>query len=350
MVGLGFLAAVGGLRFTIYAVPILAFGVAFLITEISRKMPNNALKYSSIVVLTLLALYPNYKHIEAYKVPTVFNATEVKILDKIQSIADREDYVVTWWDYGYPIRYYADVKTLIDGGKHVGAVNYPVSFILTSPQNVAAKMARLDVEFTEKAFAQRAEENSTQKIFSNIEEMTKAYGFSDTNKFLRALPTIKPPKKTRDIYLYLPYKMLNILPTVTLFSNMDLMTGKKNKAPFFFVSRNFKDSTNRIDFGRGISLDKKNGSLSLGNQKVQLRRFVKTAYDKNMKLQKSVQTINVTSNISVIYMSNYNTFLIVDEKMYNSLYIQLMVLENADPTLFEPVILDPQTKVYRLKI
>jgi len=40
LVGLGFLASVGGLRFTIYAVPILAFGIAFLITELSSKMPT----------------------------------------------------------------------------------------------------------------------------------------------------------------------------------------------------------------------------------------------------------------------------------------------------------------------
>jgi dolichyl-diphosphooligosaccharide--protein glycosyltransferase/undecaprenyl-diphosphooligosaccharide--protein glycosyltransferase len=48
-------------------------------------------------------------------------------------------------------------------------------------------------------------------------------------------------------------------------------------------------------------------------------------------------------------MSNYNTFLVLDEKMYNSLYIQLMVLENADKNLFEEVIMDPNVKVYKLK-
>jgi dolichyl-diphosphooligosaccharide--protein glycosyltransferase/undecaprenyl-diphosphooligosaccharide--protein glycosyltransferase len=49
-------------------------------------------------------------------------------------------------------------------------------------------------------------------------------------------------------------------------------------------------------------------------------------------------------------MSNYNTFLVLDEKTYNSLYIQLMVLEEYDKMLFEEVILTPQAKVYKLKI
>jgi len=42
--------------------------------------------------------------------------------------------------------------------------------------------------------------------------------------------------------------------------------------------------------------------------------------------------------------------LIVDEKTYNSMFIQLMVLENYNKKLFEPVILTPSAKVYKLKI
>jgi dolichyl-diphosphooligosaccharide--protein glycosyltransferase/undecaprenyl-diphosphooligosaccharide--protein glycosyltransferase len=69
-----------------------------------------------------------------------------------------------------------------------------------------------------------------------------------------------------------------------------------------------------------------------------------------MHLHKDVQLVNFTSDINVIYMANYNTFLILDEKTYHSLYIQLMVLENYDKNLFEPVILSPGAKVYKLKI
>ena len=355
LIGLGFLAMVGGLRFTVYAVPLLAFGIAFLITEISQQIQNKSLKYASMALFTFLVIYPNYKHIDAYKVPTVFNAQEVKILDDLKGISHREDYVISWWDYGYPIRYYADVKTLVDGGKHNGDVNFPVSFILTSPPSIAAKMARLDVEYTENAFKTEAKnklgESNITLASSNIEQMTLDYGFTDTNDFLRSLSkNIKLPKKTRDVYLYLPYKMLNILPTVTLFSNMNLMTGKQNKSPLFFMSKNFKNVGDTINLGRGISLNKRTGYITLGKQKVQLKRFITTAYDKKMKLQKNIQNINVTSNLSLIFMSNYNTFLLLDEKMYNSLYIQLMVLENIDSNLFEAVVLNPQVKIYKLKI
>jgi dolichyl-diphosphooligosaccharide--protein glycosyltransferase/undecaprenyl-diphosphooligosaccharide--protein glycosyltransferase len=362
LVGLGFLASVGGLRFTIYAVPILAFGIAFLITEVSMRFPiklgmtESKIQYLMMIALTLAILYPNYRHIDSYKVPTVFNKDEVKVLDVLKTKASREDYVISWWDYGYPIRYYADVKTLGDGSKHSGSVNFPLSFMLTHTQKEAAQMARLDVEYTEKTFkfvkehaAEIKDKNLT--IFTNIEQMTTDYGFKDTNDFLATLKSdIKLPKKTRDIYFFLPFKMLNILPTVNLFSNINLMTGAQSKAPFIFISHNFKDSGKILQLGSNVSLNKQDMSMNLGKNRVSLRRFVKTRYDKQMKYILNTQLIDFTANLSLIYMSSYNTFLLIDEKTYNSLYIQLMVLENYDHDLFEKVESNPYVKVYRLKI
>jgi len=364
MIGLGFLAYSGGLRFTIYAVPVLALGIAYLIYEISKFLSKQLINdtaakvsyYILLALFTIAILIPNIKHVIAYKVPTVFTKNEVVVLDTLKKIASREDYVVGWWDYGFPLRYYADVKTLSDGGKHSGSVNFPVSFILTNPQLQAAKMLRLDVEYTEEDFkieALNKDRNRSNQIkrINNIGQMTLDYGYKDTNNFLTSLQTdIKLPKKTRDVYLYLPNRMMNIYPTVTLFSNIDLMTGKKGKQPFFYKSTNFKENKDYIDLGHGIKIQKKTGKLLVGRQKVAINKFTKTFYDKKGKLHKQEQTINPTSNLNVIFMSNYRQFLVVDNKVYHSLYFQLFVLENYNKKLFKPTILTPLVKVYKLKI
>jgi len=356
LVGLGFLASFGGLRFTIYAVPILALGIAFLITEVSSTIQIKKLKYLVMSILTIAILYPNYAHIVAYKVPTVFNKEEVKVLDVLKSKASREDYVISWWDYGYPLRYYADVKTLGDGSKHSGSVNFPLSYMLTHSQDVAAKMARLDVEYTEKMFKfvknnKKAIEDKNLTIFSNIEEMTKDYGYTNTNDFLENLTSdIKLPQKTRDIYFYLPFKMLNILPTIALFSNIDLMTGAKKHSPFIFKSNNFKDDGKLIHFGSNISLNKQTMNLNIGKNRVTLKRFVDVRYDNKMRTIVKKQSINANGQVTLLYLRSYKTFLILDEKTYNSMYIQLMFLENYNPKLYEKVISNPYAKVYKLKI
>lgn len=356
LVGLGFLAYVGGLRFTIYAVPVLAFGVAFLITELAEKMPTVKLKVLAMIALSLAILYPNYKHIDSYQVPTVFNNDEVQVLEQLSNIATPNDYTVAWWDYGYPIRYYANTQTLIDGGKHSGAVNFPVSYILTHPQDVAAKMARLDVEYTEKSLIRNKKikegelEENISKI-SNIEDMTKDYGFSDTNQFLTSLKNdIKLPEKTTDVYLYIPFRMINIYPTIAYFSNLNLMNGVKYQQPFFFVSRSFQDVGNKIVLGQNIFLDKSTLSITVGNKTVPVRRFVKTVYSEDKKLHVQSQLVNFTSSMNLIFLASYNTFIVLDEATYNSTFVQLFLLENYDQELYEMVINTPSAKVFKLKI
>ncbi len=345
LVGLGFLASFAGLRFTIYAIIPLAFGLAYLITQLANKYQDKKIRYGSMGLITLAVLLPNIIHIVQYRVPTVFDAQEVQVLEQLKKEAQREDYVVAWWDYGYPIRYYADVKTLVDGAKHIGEVNFPVSFILTHDQKTAALMARLDVEFEEKNF------NNPQKG-SIVEQMMRHYGFNDANDFLFALENddITLPKKTRDIYLYLPYRMLDIYSTVALFSNIDLMSGKQRKTPFFYVSHNFMDKGAIIDLGHNIFLDKQQSVIRLGANKVPIKRFVKTEYDATGKLHVDEQLTGYADGLNVIYMGNYHTFVLADDQTYNSTYIQLFVLQHYDKSLYQEVISTPTVKVYKLKI
>jgi len=354
LVGLGFLAYVGGLRFTIYAVPPLAFGVSYLIFTCSDYLKkflvdgrsSTYIRTFFIFSCVVAVLYPNILHVISYKVPTVFGKQEVRVLDKLHAIAEREDYVVAWWDYGYPIRYYSDVKTLIDGGKHSGEVNFPVSFMLTNKQQISSKLARLEVEYTQKAF-------NSDKNRSNTENMTLDYGFKDTNDFLTSLSTnIKLPKKTRDIYFYLPLRMMGILPTVARFSDDNLMSGKSIRRPFIYQTNRFKDSKEILNLSNGVSFNKKSGMLKIGSQEVAIKEFLVTSYDKKRKLLRQRQIVNDKANMYLVFMRSYNTFLVLDKTMFNSLYIhiQLFVFENYDKKLFEPVILDPRAKVFKLKI
>jgi dolichyl-diphosphooligosaccharide--protein glycosyltransferase/undecaprenyl-diphosphooligosaccharide--protein glycosyltransferase len=345
MLGLGFLAYSSGLRFTIYAVPIIAFGVSFFIFEMASFIQNKIKRNSVIVLLSILVLVPNINHILTYRVPTVFIKSEVEVLDRLKKIASRDDYVVSWWDYGYPIRYYSDTKTLSDGGKHSGAVNFPTSFALTNSQKEAANILRLDVEYTENI------DQNTLNSRTNIANMSLDYGFIDTNNFLEYLKQdITLPQKTRDIYLYLPNQMMSIYSSIRLFSNINLMTGKKGVQPFFYFFDTFKEYDNFIDLGDNIEVNKIDGTLQLNGKIVSINNFVKTFYDKDNKLQVQTKVIDSQSDINLIYMANYDQFLIVDNKEYNSTYIQLFVLENYDTKLFKPVILTPLAKVYKLKV
>ena len=352
MVVLGFFALQGGLRFTVFAVPFMALGISYLIflankhieKIFSKNLENVKGKYIFATLAFVGVLYPNITHIQGYKVPTVFTKDEVLVLDRLKSIASREDYVLTWWDYGYPIRYYSDVKTLVDGGKHSGNVNFPVSFALTRPQLASANMARLDTEYTEMAF--KGDRNG-----SYVKMMMEDYGIADPNKFLNSLndPAFKLPKKSREIFYYLPLRMLDIFPTVAVFSEIDLRSGNIVKRPLFYQAKRFKDTATSLILGNNIVLDKRTGILRLGRQQAPLNSFIIASLSKDGKIHLKEQKINPASNIYLIFMQSYNRFLLLDRDMFNSAYIQLFVLGKYDPNLFEPVIISPMARVYRLK-
>jgi hypothetical protein len=144
--------------------------------------------------------------------------------------------------------------------------------------------------------------------------------------------------------------MMGIIPTIALFSSLDLMSGEKKASPFFYNSSYIQDRDEGIELGNGIHIIKKSGQIMIGNKAFAINNFVVTEYDSEGVLRKNIQVIDKNSPINVIFMRDYNQFLVLDKNMFNSTYIQLFVLENYDEALYEPVILDPMAKIFKLKI
>jgi len=195
LIAVGIFALFGGLRFTVYAVPVAAMSAVYLFFVIGEYIKDTKSRYIFVILATVAMIYPNIAHIIGYKVPTVFNKSEVQDLVKLQKISKPQDYTLTWWDYGYPIWFYSDTSTLIDGGKHNND-NYLISKMMqtTSPE-LAARLARLSVEtYVQSDYAVVAD-----TIFHNGKQDQK-----DPNLVLAEIRSgeYKIPPKNRDIYIY----------------------------------------------------------------------------------------------------------------------------------------------------
>ena len=344
LLGIGLFAYMGGLRFTVYAVPIAGISLVYLFYVVTKSIDDIKIRYGVISILVAFALYPNIKHIIGYKVPTVFNKTEVEVLNKLKSISTTKDYTFAWWDYGYPIWYYSNTNTLIDGGKH-NHDNFIISEILTTSSQVeAARLSRIAVE--------EYVDNNYSVVANSLFKNGKKEQLN-VNNYLEELKfgDIKLPKKTRDVYLYLPHRMLNILPTVSIFSNRDLHTGKEKKKMLFYKSQGFKNNKGVLSLGRGMVCDTNSGMMLFGKQKTKIKYIITTELTNNGHTRvANTKQFDKNGDISLIYMKNYGSILVVNNNMLNSTYIRLFVLENYDKNLFELVISNPYAKVYKLKI
>ncbi|MCR6570929.1 undecaprenyl-diphosphooligosaccharide--protein glycotransferase [Campylobacter insulaenigrae] len=349
ILALGFVALVAGLRFTIYAVPVMALGFGYFlhifITFLRRKKIFSNFKNINIILIlaSIFALVPAMVHIYYYKSSTVFTSYEAQILDDLKQKAQREDYVVAWWDYGYPIRYFSDVKTLIDGGKHLGKDNFFSSFILSKDPISAANMARLSVEYTEKSFKENYPDI--------LKAMIKDYNQTNAKDFLENLNDINfnLNEKTRDIYIYMPYRMLRIMPIVAQFSNTSPDTGNQEKSLFFSQANAIaQDPTSgSVMLDNGVEIINDFRALKIEGNTFSLKAFVDIESITNGKYY--YNEIDPKSQIYLLFLREYKSFILLDENLYNSTYIQMFLLNQYDQNLYEQITNDPRAKIYRLK-
>jgi len=344
LIGIGIFAFWGGLRFTVYAVPIAALGVMYLFSFLAEQLTNSSWgRLALMVVATLALLYPNYLHIRGYRVPTVFSRSEVADLDKLKHMASPKDYTLSWWDYGYPIWFYAGTNTLIDGGKHNND-NFIISKIMqTSSPQLAASLSRLAVE--------TYEENNYSVVINTLLHNSLP-DQKDPNLFLAELESdkITLPHKTRDIYLYMPYKMIGIFPTVMVFGNLDLTTGHPLRKIEFYPTSIAQSSGGSIMLRDGILLDLKKGTLQIGKTTQKLKQFVLTQNTQNNDIRLQIQNFHLDGRYTVVYLKTYGRIIVMDNQTFHSMYVQMFMLGKYDPKYFEPVVTSPYSRIYKLKI
>ena len=343
LMGLGLFAWWGGLRFTVYAVPMAALGFVFLFYIIAGYLRDRRLQYIFMAGVTLAALLPNLLHVLDYEVPTVFKKSEVKVLDRLKKIGSDKDYVIAWWDYGYPLWYYANKNTLIDGAKHNND-NFIVSEILTTDSQLeAARLARVAVE----TYVQSGYKTVADTLFRNGRE--DQLDPADYLKRLGEDKSMKLPPKGREVYLFLPYRMSRIFPTVSLFSEVDLKTGKKRERRIFYALYPLGKQGESLVLSGGVRFDMEQGVLHLGGKEASVKRFV-TATRTKKGVEVRSEGLHPEGELTLVYLKSYNQFLLLNERMYRSLYVQLFFLRSYDPKLFEPVVESPWAMVYRIKI
>ena len=345
MIALGFLALFGGVRFAMYMTPMIAFGFAYFVYFTLNYFEIRAwLKNSMLIVLTCLALLPSLDYIYKFRVAPVLMKDAVAPLAELKNKADREDYVLSWWDYGYLIRYYSDVKVVADpGDRQIGIYSFLAAFSINKDQISSANMARLNVEYIERDYG----ENN-----SSLLQMQKDYNELDINKFLKSLgdKNFKLPKKTKEVYYYFVPHMIDMLPNILKISNIDIATGEEFWAPLAYIGYNIKIGEDGVSIivGSECTLPSADPEYLIHDgKKMPINSYYQVG-EVNGKLVKLSKQVDKNSNLYVIFLPDYQRILVLDETVFNSTFIQLFVLENYDKELFEPVYLSNSARIYKL--
>ena len=317
---LGCFALLQGLSFIFYAVPISALGMGFLFFKIQTilvSFQNRILKSILLACLVLLVIAPHLWHIRNYVVAPILEASEAEILLSIP--AKKGDFALTWWDYGYYVHYFSDLQTFVDGGRHSGIQNFPISLALsTNEERISYNLAKMLL------------------TGETLESHFQTFGIPKT------LENLKNKQKweysPHALYFILPWRMLEIFPNVMRFSQVDLSNGKPQKLDFFALS--LEVTKDRIYFKNNIALNPNTGEVT--TQDLHFRIF------KSIDLkQHTTQIFDTQSSLVAILLPNGKTLLCAKSYL-ESFYFKGLFFENLDKNLFQKVLKNDKITIYKL--
>ena len=342
LVGLGFFALSAGHRFAMYLAPLAALGYFFLVFVIRHRVDRFRIGWIVVVLGGIVATQPHVQQAMEARPPTVLNSSEATVLHELGERAGPRDHVLAWWDYAYPIGYFAGRTAFLGGAGDYFILSK--IFSVTS-QVQSARLGRLAVEtwavLQENAGGGTVMEALLATRDDPVDPLALLESFSRQDYPL--------PERTREIYLYLPFRMLDIFPTVRSFSAIDPGTGELLKRPYF-SSASYRHTGARLELGSGVSFDRDQGLLLLDDQSQAINSFIRIYYDRNLQTRVDRQVVDPEAPLSLVHLMSYQRILVVDLDVLNSVFFQLFFFEQYNPEIFDLVLRDPSAKVYRIKL
>jgi dolichyl-diphosphooligosaccharide--protein glycosyltransferase/undecaprenyl-diphosphooligosaccharide--protein glycosyltransferase len=357
-VGLRFTVHVGnvasiGLVFLILVTIWAVFRVIFLKSNLISSSLSHIVKWStwsfSALVVYFFAL-PNIQHAKNYNSHVVYPIKTIEVLEKLNEASDPGDFVVTWWDYGSGCWFYGNTRTFTSPA-HQTYDNFLTSEILRSSSPArAVNLARLKAQtFVD---LQRKREKGEPAFGTAVQAIFKD-GTPDLEFYQGLMSDLDNnnsvlPHNSRDIFLFLPYEILRIFPTILSFSSRNLYFPQKYGAnnqrandPPMMILRNGRREGKSFVFDDGYRLDKtgnlrmdgkKGGSIPYG-QILSVLADGKPAKPINFiefNGLKIPSNINPSAARRLLFIEEKNEMVILSPEIFRSTFAQRFLLDRLD--------------------
>ncbi|WP_044412921.1 STT3 domain-containing protein [Thiomicrospira microaerophila] len=329
---IGLLAFQFGARFHIYAVPLLIIGLSYIAAQLFYHGPG--LVKLGVLGVMGWALYLSISLVMAINqsAKPFFTPLQIEALHTLKSQAAKGSYVVTWWDYGWPVWYYTGLNTLIDNGQH-HQDNFIVSkLFLTHNPYLTFHLGHYFYNLFHQHQGREPAINLALAEQPDLPKLLNALAEKDVN-----WPTIH---QAPDKFIFLPFQMVRAINTIAKFSDIDLTSGLPKNTGAFARLQLQNETPTMIYFTDGSAIDKKRREYQVGGQRVPIQTIYRTH-----STQSRTVILGHAQGVSVII--HQGQFFIMNETFFHSMLIQLYFFERFNTALFEPIALNPQAKVLR---
>jgi hypothetical protein len=131
---LGFGSLRMGIRFTIFATPVVLMGLLVPLEWFTRKVSQKrgwGNKWKTVAILGALSISALIATSNLrLPVETVLGKLHAQALRTLGRIAEPEGLIWTWWDYGYASQHFSGLETFADGGRNSGEYLFSLGVVL----------------------------------------------------------------------------------------------------------------------------------------------------------------------------------------------------------------------------
>jgi len=343
---LGLAAYFFGNRFLMYGTPALTLGLSFfmfLLFDLWRRFSDAERPFGPMRNVTLLLLLSfAISYVVDFNTRRGFilnlDASDAEGLRRLAAQLSPKDHIINWWDFGWPMWYYADTSnTFTDNGLHGGIDSYAVSRIFISDssafvQNAACYLSLASEEAKKQHFP------FTLQYLAQQEELQALFdAFGDQNRSF--------PCSEGGIYLFTHGLMTPIIRDIRLGSNFNIrtaMAGEINKLAYDEFLEPF-DMNSTIAQGQHYTFYTRKGVVE-DNGRTFPVRSVTVSKDHRVAGQKFYDN---NSTLHLIISRGVLAFYF-DDTYFNSFYVQTYFLDNYDRTRFEKVIETDHMKIFKV--
>lgn len=325
-----------GIRFATFAVIPIWFGVAYLLSFAAQKLDARLGRISVnsvLIMLFALLLAFNLKQAQNYNsiIKPVLDANEARMLRFISAHADKNNVLISWWDVGWPMRYFSNLNPLVDNGKFDIDTSVCASVFLSPNPIFSANAAG----YFANSYAQSGYDGYVLDKEAKKQNLGSLINSLESKEFQL--------KKETDVYFYFSDSLIDKLPVISKFAILGSALKQDRLLQYFPVAKPFSQN-DRYIYAPDFALDRQKGKIATKDGKEgPVSGFFISDGEKF-----SYQRFFPNADYNIIVYKNKH-IIVADNASLNSFFVKGYLLNSYDKTLFDVASQTQTSKILKLK-
>lgn len=326
LAALGLLSTKLGGRMVMFGAPVVAVGLTLPLYWLLQRLLRADLRgavagaATSCILLALLVA-PFSDMIQAISQGPIINRRHAEALTRARTMTPEDAKLWLWWDWGYAAHHFARRSTIADGAQHAGPSLYLPAAVFATDN---ARFARQLIRYTAKMG------NEPGNVFEGLDGRA-AQALMDK---LRSSETPLVEAKGR-LFVVVSFEMLRLGFWISNFGNWNFVTRQGEGGALSIVPQAL---AYRLDTGEvrleGSTSTIYPSSISVFEETgVTRRNYVQEWFDAHPKAtpEEQKEFLSGRRNVNFLFNRVTDEKLAVDQGLYNSLMVQLLVGDPQDP-------------------